>query len=583
MTPINSSKKSQSVLGLKVNELKPQKILLIENEPDYSKLIRLRLSKETDSRFSVECSETLSAGFEKIRSGPIDAILFDLNLPDSRGIDTLIALQDQASQIPIVILTGESDHATALEAIRLGAQDFLLKENVEGAMLVRILSYAIERHRVGKELNVLTRQLQEANSQLEKLAFLDPLTELLNRRGLEDALAREIRRARREASELLVLLIDLDDFKRINDTWGHAIGDIVLKETAQRLKNHLRATDYIARVGGDEFLILLPQVRISEGTQIAEKLRMSMAAATFSLPFKDSIQVTGSFGMILVSEGVASLDELLAKTHAVLYQSKRNGKNRVSYDRQGKLQDSNAPLLSQLYEQLRKKEVFQAFAQPIVRLSDGQIVSYELLTRSSIKDFEMPDEFFSLCLEADLLTYVDRQCFETCAAASGFFASEFHCHLNLFPSTMIEIPPERLLEKLPAHRDKSTYCIELSEQQIVGNPGRLSESIRVLKKSGILVAIDDVGFGRSCLESLILLEPDIVKIDKKLIHGISSAISLDPLKRLLKMADALNATAMAEGVESEEGLKVLQDLGVQYGQGYLFGKPTDANLPSYSK
>ena len=565
------------------NKLKPQRILLIENEPDYSKLIRLRLSKETNSQFSVQCSETLAEGLEKIRSESIDAILLDLNLPDSRGIATLNTLQEQASQIPIVILTGESDHATALEAIRLGAQDFLVKENVDGAMLPRILSYAIERHRGRKEMDALTRQLQTANFQLEKLAFLDPLTELLNRRGLENALAREIRGARREASELLVLLIDLDDFKRINDTWGHAIGDIVLKETAQRLKNHLRATDYIARVGGDEFLILLPQARISEGAQIAEKLRMSIAAATFSLPSKDCIQVTGSFGLTLVSEDVASLDELLAKTHAVLYRSKRNGKNRVSYDREGKAEDSNVPLLSQLYERLREKEVFRALAQPIVRLSDGQNMGYELLTRSTIEGFEMPDEFFSLCLEANLLTYVDRQCFETCATASGNYSPEFHCHLNLFPTTMLEIPPERLLEKLPAHRDKSTYCIELSEQQIVGNPARLSESIQALRKSGILVAIDDVGFGRSCLESLILLEPDIVKIDKKLIHGISSAVSLDPLKRLLKMADALNATAMAEGIESPEDLKVLQDLGVKYGQGYLFGKPSDANLQAYSR
>lgn len=565
------------------NKLASQKILLIENEPDYSKLIRLRLSKETGSRFTVECSGTLAKGLETIRSDKVDAVLLDLNLPDSRGIDSLITLQEEASQIPVVILTGESDHATALEAIRLGAQDFLVKENVDGPLLVRILSYAIERHRVRKEMNDLTRQLQEANSQLEKLAFLDPLTELLNRRGLEDALDREIHGARREASELLVLLIDLDDFKRINDTLGHAVGDLVLKETAQRLKNHLRATDCIARVGGDEFLILLPQARISEGTQIAEKLRMSIAAATFSLPSKDGIQVTASFGLTLVSEDVASLDELLAKTHAVLYRSKRNGKNRVSYDRHGKPQESSVLALSKIYEKLRKKEVFRALAQPIVRLSDGQNIGYELLTRSSIKGFEAPDEFFSLCLEANLLTYVDHQCFETCALASASYAPEFHCHLNLFPSTMIEIPPERLLEILPHQRDKSTYCIELSEQQIIGNPGRLSASIQAFRKSGILVAIDDVGFGRSCLESLILLGPDIVKIDKKLIHGISSAVSLDPLKRLLKMAEALNATTIAEGIESAEDLKILQDLGVPYGQGYLLGVPRDANIPSYSK
>jgi len=153
-----------------------------------------------------------------------------------------------------------------------------------------------------------------------------------------------------------------------------------------------------------------------------------------------------------------------------------------------------------------------------------------------------------------------------------------HCHLNLFPSTMIDVPVKSLLEEFPEDRKKGMYCIEISEQQIIGDPSYLAKPVEELKKAGLLVAIDDVGFGRTCLENLILLEPNIIKIDKRCVKGVARDKSrAHALQRILKVAEVLGTDVVAEGIESEEDLDVLRNLGVRYGQGFLLDRPVSVH------
>ena len=147
-------------------------------------------------------------------------------------------------------------------------------------------------------------------------------------------------------------------------------------------------------------------------------------------------------------------------------------------------------------------------------------------------------------------------------------------------STLINVPVQHLLDSLPPDSRKGSYCIEISEQQIIGDPSYLIPAVQALKKANVLVAIDDVGFGRSCLESLILFEPDIVKIDKKCVMGFSNDILRQgSFKRILKVADSLGTEVIAEGIESKDDLVLLKELGVKYGQGFLWGKPTEIPFP----
>ena len=557
---------------------KTSAILLIEDDPDNIAVIQKRLMPQSGFSFKIESVTTLKTGLRKLDQKEFDIILLDLALPDSQGLETFDQIHAHASKTPIVILTGNANHPVALEAIHRGAQDYLIKGSFDGEILARTLSYAIERHEIQSKLVSATPDLQTANARLAMLTLLDPLTELYNRRGLQHVLSREIHRSQREGMTPVVLLIDLDDFKRINDSLGHAVGDVILKEVAQRIQASLRGADYVGRIGGDEFMVLLPQTRLAEGLRIAERVRLAISTAVITLS-SGPVKVTGSLGMVLASRETPSVDELVSQSQFALHKSKEMGKNRVYCNGPTDKDDTPEEFEAQVMLKLRSGDYLRAMKQPIFDLRKGTESGYEFLSRLALEGFEMPDHFFRFCLEPNMLTLVDHQCLKVCLAAAHDLAPHLVRHFNLFPSTLIGIPTKDILAAFPSNLGNGTYCIEISEQQIIGNPSYLIPVVQELKQAGIQIAIDDVGFGHSCLESLIVLEPDIVKIDKKFIDGLGSKGSqVQSLKRLLKVTESLGAKTIAEGIELPEDLAVLKELGVPYGQGYLLGRPTNAPI-----
>jgi len=427
------------------------------------------------------------------------------------------------------------------------------------------------------ELDVVMKDLQDANARLEQLSLLDPLTELFNRRGLQQVLSRELRLTGREGSSLLALLIDLDDFKRVNNSLGYPVGDAVLKEMAKKLASAVRATDHVARIGGDEFMVLLSRTRPVEGLRIAEKIRLAISGAPLPISPEDTVTITASLGLVEVSSKSPALDEVVSQAHLALFRSKQAGKNQVFYARQEAwTSGGRRSTLLDILATMRRGDSFRVVMQPIVRLGDLAPMGYELLSRLDVKEFETPDLFFPVALEANILTLVDHHCFRTCIVSVPSPSARGRCHVNLFPSTLINIPIQDLLEAFRGNRAHGTYCIELSERQIVGEPSYLVEPIAALKRAGILIGIDDVGFGRSSLESLIMLEPDLIKIDKRCVQGIAVDLSrARSLQRLLRLAQALETDVVAEGIESEDDFNALKNLGVTYGQGYFLGYPVD--------
>lgn len=421
----------------------------------------------------------------------------------------------------------------------------------------------------------MAEQLRAANTLLARQALVDPLTDLLNRRGLEEALLREVSRNRRESACLMALLVDLDDFKRVNDELGHSTGDTVLKVIGRRLRTALRITDHAGRIGGDEFLVLLPGTRPAEALLVAEKLRLVLSRPLPVSRTGRTIEVTASVGLSEIAPAVHSLDDVVYLTQSGLYRSKASGKNRVSF----------APLLDDtpveraasrvsLLASLQAGAGLRALRQPIVSLEDRRPVGFEYLTRMEVSGGVGPEEFFSISRQANLLSVVDIHCFRTCLAAAWPAPADVRRHLNLFPSTLHALSAEHLLREIRACDPHGTYCLELSEQEILGDPSYLYEQVERLRNDGVLVALDDVGFGHSSLESLVLLQPDLVKIDKRCVRGIGA----DPaqarqLGRLLKLVEAVGATAVAEGVEAEEDAAALREHGVRFAQGYLFGRP----------
>lgn len=551
------------------------KVLLVEDDQEFADILRIRLSKEQSPRLEITCVPTLQQALKALAETAWDLILLDLMLPDSPGIQTFTAVRSQNRHTPIVIMSGLDDNNLAIDAVRKGAEDYLVKGEINSRFLLRILRHAVDRHRIKEKLASVTGRLRETNLRLEKMALLDPLTELYNRRGLQQALKRETQILSREGGPLMVLLFDIDDFKKINDSLGHPVGDILLKETAKKIQDSVRASDHVARIGGDEFILLLPKTQLKEGLRLAERLRFAVSNTTITISEKESLGITASFGLASVPSHVASVDDLLAISDPFLRQSKNEGKNRISYQLPEGAE--NHPEISDaehMAELMRRGDDFFALKQPIRLLANQSVVGYEFLSRLKNSGVHMPDEFFRIAMENNMLTLVDHHCFRSCVSASAALPPKMRRHINLFPATIIDLAVTDLVEKLAANCPAESFCLEISEQQILGEPSHLIGPVEEFKRHGISIAVDDVGFGNTCLESLILLEPDVIKLDKKYIRGIARDPHMErSLRRTLKVAEDLNAEVIAEGIETREDLEKLKELGVAYGQGFYLGRP----------
>ena len=430
-----------------------------------------------------------------------------------------------------------------------------------------------------QSLESVKQQLDEAMKKLDELATIDPLTDLSNRRGFERILAAEMNRAKRTGSPLVGMLLDCDDFGRINEGLGHAVGDVVLKEMVQRITTTLRPSDYVGRIGGDQFVILLTDTQFAEALLIAERVRLCVAESPIRNS-NDNIFMTASLGVAPLPYEIASVEELLSLMRHALKLSKTAGKNRVSSGddvAESNRENGTGIVIKkdlEIVQVLRQGECFRCVKHAMYRLADEQKVGYELLSRGPAGAFEMPYDFFRIAIENNILSRVDLRCLNACIEAAKHLEPGSRFDVNLFPSTILDTPIDRLVALFPEDKNIGTFCVEISEQQFIGDPSYLKEHTAAFKKAGILVAIDDVGFGRSSLESLILLEPDVVKVDIKYVAGIAVDQQKQRLlRRLVKVVQALGAELVAEGIESRDDLEVVRDMGVQYAQGYLWGYP----------
>ena len=418
----------------------------------------------------------------------------------------------------------------------------------------------------------LSTALEEANQQLQKLSTIDPLTETLNRRGIENALWNELERDRRSGSNLVAVLLSCDDLKGIIENLGHAVGDVLLKTIAERLKTALRPSDQIARISRDKFLLLLPDTRTAEGRQVAEKLRHAVGGSPLALS-PHPLSVHMGVAVVQAPKETCSIEEILELAHSALKTDSQPEEAAAPRTANSTTVASQVPSLSDPTTAIENGS-FHAVSQPIMELAGEEVVGHELLSRGPIGALEMPVDFFRLALESNMLASVDLSCLKACVAVSKRLMPRGKLHLNLFPSTILGTPSERLMDLLADTDEAVTFCIEISEQQFIGDPACLRDHVAAFKAKGIEVSIDDVGFGRSCLETLIMLEPDVVKIDRAYVDGASK----DPnkrrlLSRLVKVSKALGAEIVAEGIESRDDLELLRDYGVRYGQGWLWGKP----------
>jgi diguanylate cyclase (GGDEF)-like protein len=298
-------------------------VLLVEDNPGDARLMVELLNEAEAGEIELHQVVRISAALKLLSERKFDLVLLDLSLPDGNGLDTVLRMCAAIPHMPVIVLTGLEDDAFALAAVQAGAQDYLVKGQVNGSGIARAIRYAIERKRLEERLLFM--------------ATHDALTGLPNRRLFQDRMTQAIERARRNAKgkqekwEMAVILLDGDDFKSVNDTLGHAQGDLLLQAVADRLQSSIRRSDSLARMGGDEFTLIFENMTGREDAEVlAKKIQ-----AVFSQPFQlgdRPIRFTASIGVSLYPCDGEDAESLLKHADIAMYYAKRD-RNRVCFYR----------------------------------------------------------------------------------------------------------------------------------------------------------------------------------------------------------------------------------------------------------
>ncbi len=259
-----------------MTEKKASVLLIEDNSVDPFALSKL-MQSAANSDFALETTNLLSSGLSRLESGNVDLVLLDLPLKDHQGLEAVRCIREQVAAMPVFVVDRFGDEKLAAQARAIGVSEYVRRSDLDSQHIIQSMRHALELRRLEAELKSTTRQLEAANHQLQRLTDIDHLTAVLNRTGLERVFAEERKRAKRGGWFLTAVLVDCDNFDRINQSFGHGVGDVVLKELVGRIKETLRPTDHVSRTGGDEFLLLLPETRFAEAMLVAEKIRLAVA------------------------------------------------------------------------------------------------------------------------------------------------------------------------------------------------------------------------------------------------------------------------------------------------------------------
>jgi diguanylate cyclase (GGDEF)-like protein len=430
-------------------------------------------------------------------------------------------------------------------------------------------------------------QTYEAQRQLAPAsnyqALHNALTGLPNRLLLSDRVGNALARRRPPGNAVVLLFLDLDDFKRVNDSLGHTAGDQVLIALAVRLKNSVRTGDSVAHFGGDEFAILLEASDSEEATLAAERI-LDDLSKPFALEGRE-VQFTASIGIAVESSSDGHPDELMRNAFTALHTAKERGKGQVAIFEQA--MHSSALNRLDLEHELRnavKRGGLEVYFQPLLDLERLSVHGFEALVRWNHprRGLVAAVSFVPLAEEAGLQPQIDRMVLQqTCARIkdlnSGIFAaSPAAAHVNLSPNTIREhdfvANLARDLEE--SGLDPEHLVLEITEGVMMHDVERAASKLRAIKSLGVRLALDDFGTGYSSLSYLRSFPVDVVKIDKIFVDEIEHDRGAAALvQAILRLGLGLSFEVVAEGIETQEQLDSLLDLGCRYGQGYLLARP----------
>ena len=677
-------------------------ILLLEDNPGDARLLREMLNEEGSFNTQLTLVGCMSDAEKHLAERVVDIILLDLGLPDAQGLEAVQRVRATAPHVPVVVLTGLDDESVAAQALQEGAQDYLIKGQIEARGLFRALRYAGERKIMEEALfaekeraqvtlhciadavicadssgritflNVVAENLTgwpwrvaegrqmadvfcvqgaatpeaallpietttgqspivllQANSilirrdgyetpiegsvapirdreglatgavivfrdvsgpramvrQLAHSAEHDFLTGLPNRMLLNDRINQAIGLAPRHMKHVAVLFLDLDGFKHINDSLGHPVGDKLLQSVAKRLVECVRGSDTVSRQGGDEFVVLLSEVELSEDAAVTARRILAAVADAHSIDQHD-LHVTASVGVSVYPDDGRDADTLIKNADIAMYQAKENGRHGFQFFKPA--MNVRAVERQSIEEGLRRaleRNEFTLHYQPKINLATGAITGAEALLRWThpARGPINPADFIPVAEDCGLILPIGAWVLrEACQQARTWIDAGLPVMTMAVNVSAMEFRVENFLDGVLAilaqtNLEPKSLELELTESVLMKQAAAAATILQSLRENGIRVTIDDFGTGYSSLSYLQKFPVDALKIDQSFIRQISKVgDDTTIVKAVIGMARGLKLRVIAEGVENLEELAFLRAYRCDEAQGYYFSRPVPA-------
>jgi diguanylate cyclase (GGDEF)-like protein len=549
-------------------------ILIVDDDLiDREHLIRTLNKANSDCHIVV--TESVDEGLAAFKAEKFDVVLLDYRMPKRDGIELLLELRSSLvdQSVAIIMLSNSEESDLALECIKNGAQDFLLKSEVTSSRLRRAILQSQTRFELEKKLY---KSYQEA----KELAEHDSLTGLANRYAFEEALRLSITQQPRDDAKLALILFDLDNFKFINDSHGHDIGDLLLKQVSNRVYKCLRENELFARVGGDEFAIILNQLKsVDNATRVTQRI-----LNCFDQPFSISsieIKMAASIGIAIFPDNSVSANDLLKYADIAMYRAKKLGRNQICY--------FETEMQKQFLQQYQieanlvgalERDEFILHYQPIVDTATSQVIGFEALIRWNFQNtLHFPDSFIPIAESSRAIIDIGRWVI----AQAIYQISIWNLRNNKALSIAINLSSVQLsdvtlinfirgiIEKYQV--PPALIEFELTETALLETSSQTIAVIESISQLGCHIALDDFGTGFSSVSHLQNFPINTVKIDKSLMLASHEPKTRALIDGLTAMLHSLGLNIVAEGIENENNLRLCQQLNIQRVQGYFFSKP----------